>query len=91
MELPLGIFDLIIEYMPLPRLWQWSLFRLRNRCKVSPQAAINDISILMDEILIDSNIFQGKNQSLLLVRINRTPSVSTSYSFILTFMLIWFL
>lgn len=76
MDLPDGIFDLIVDFMPSPRIWQWSLWRLRKRCRLAPHVAINDISKIMDEILCDSNIFSSANQSQLLVRISRDSSVS---------------
>lgn len=74
-KLPTEVFDLIIEMLPSPRLWHWTLFRLKRRCKLSPKVAISDISILMDEILCDSNIFCSDDQSNLLVRIARSPHI----------------
>lgn len=70
MTLPAGIFELIVEMLPSPRVWQWSLWRLKQRCRLAPHQAAHDISILMDEILTDANIFPGKEQSLHLMRLN---------------------
>lgn len=75
MALPSGVFELIADYMPLPRIWQWSLMRLRRRCKLAPHQAVLDLSIIMDEILRDSAIFAGWDQSNLLMKINRSPQV----------------
>jgi len=75
LTMPPGIFEHIVDFMPLPRVWQWSLMRLKARCKLCPLQALVDISILMDEILIDANIFGMKNQSNLLVLIARNPQL----------------
>lgn len=73
--LPLGVFDLIVEYLPLPRVWLWSIWRINKRCKLAPQVAISDISHIIDEILCDSNIFNYQNQKMLLMRINNDSQV----------------
>jgi len=78
MALPSGIFELVMEYMPLPRVWQWSLLRLKRRCKLAPQQAVQDLSVIMDEILCDSAIFAGADQKNLLMKINRSPQVTSS-------------
>lgn len=75
MGLPSGVFELIAEYIPLPRVWQWSLLRLKRRCKLAPHQAVIDLSIIMDEILRDANIFSGRDQSNLLMKINNSPQV----------------
>lgn len=82
MALPSGLFELVMEYMPLPRVWQWSLLRLKRRCKLAPQQAVQDLSVIMDEILCDSAIFAGADQKNLLMKINRSPQVTpfTLYS-----------
>lgn len=76
MSLPSGIFELIMEMLPLPRVWQWSLLRLKRRCKLAPHQAVQDLSIIMDEIIRDSSIFAGGDQTNLLMKINRSPQVS---------------
>ena len=75
MSLPSGLFELVMEYMPLPRVWQWSLLRLKRRCKLAPQQAVQDLSVIMDEILCDSAIFAGTDQKNLMLKINRSPQV----------------
>lgn len=77
MELPFGVFELIVEFMPSPRVWQWAMWRLTERAKLAPHQSIKDIGYIMDEILADSNIFVGSDQSNLLIRINRSPEVIT--------------
>lgn len=73
--MPSGVFELIMDFMPLPRIWQWSLLRMPRRCKLAPQQAMIDMSIIMDEILKDTMIFAGQDQSNQMVKINRSPQV----------------
>ncbi len=72
-EMPLGVFDLIMDFLPSPRIWDWSLIQLRRRCRLAPRVAIMDSYIIMDEILSDSNIFPGSEQKGLLVRLANEP------------------
>ncbi len=78
MSLPDGVFELVMEMLPLPRIWHWSLDRLARRCKLSPHQAMLDMSVIMDEILADAQIIDGKNQSNLLIKINRSPHVCSA-------------
>lgn len=73
MALPNGVFDLINDYLPLPRMWGLNLRRLRQRCKLAPRQAMADSSIISDEILADSCIFSSSCQSMLATRISRNP------------------
>lgn len=75
MTLPSGVFETIMDFMPLPRVWQWSLIRSKRRCKLSPIQTMMDLSVLMDEILADANIFGGADQSNLLIKLNRNPQI----------------
>ena len=77
MNLPAGIFETIMEYMPMPRVWQWSLLRLKRRCKLAPHQAHYDMGVIMDEILRDSALFVGQDQSNLCMRVARSPQVLT--------------
>ena len=77
LELPMGIFELIMEMLPLPRIWHWSLWCLKRRCRLAPYVAITDSYIIIDEILADLNLFNSKNQSGLLVKLNNSPEVSS--------------
>ena len=75
LELPHGVYDLIIDMLPLPRVWEKSLKGLGRRCKCAPQQAVSDITAIMDEILIDACIFPGKDQQGQLVRINKNIQI----------------
>lgn len=75
MGLTPGIFELIMDYLPSPRVWQWSLLRLKRRCKLAPLRAVQDLSVIMDEILCDSVIFSGRDQTNLLIKLNRSPQI----------------
>ena len=77
--MPSGVFELIAEYMPLPRVWQWSLLRLKRRCKLAPHQAVQDLCVIMDEILRDSAIFAGRDQTNLLIKINQSPQVRSVF------------
>ena len=65
-EMPLGVFDLIMDFLPSPRIWEWSLQQLKRRCRLAPRVAVLDLYIIIDEILADLNIFQGRDQRCLL-------------------------
>ena len=67
---------MVMEMLPTPRIWHWSIDRLAKRCKLAPQQAMLDMSIIMDEILADSLVVNGKGQSNLLVKLSRSPQVS---------------
>lgn len=75
MDLPGGIFDLIMDFMPMPGEWTWALEILKRRCQLQPQQSMLDMCKLMDEILADAGIFKGSNQSLLLCRLNQNPQI----------------
>jgi hypothetical protein len=75
MSLPDGVFELVMDMLPLPRIWHWSLERLARRCKLAPHQAMIDMSVMMDEILSDLQVIRGKNQSNLLIKISRSPQV----------------
>jgi hypothetical protein len=81
MAMPTGVFEIIMEYMPLPRIWQWSLLRMPRRCKLAPQQAMIDMSIIMDDILKDAMIFAGEDQTNQMVKISRSPQVNEIISF----------
>ena len=76
MSLPPEIFQYIIELLPVPRIWHWSLMRLRKHARVVPQLAAGDICIIMDDIISDAGIFKGKHQKRLLGKINSNPEVN---------------
>jgi ankyrin repeat protein len=72
-SLPAGVFELICDMIPSPRVWQWSLWRLKQRCKLCPQQAATDLSIIMNEILTDANIWESKCTSEPLVTLAQSP------------------
>lgn len=73
--LPSGIFETIMEYLPYPRIWPWSLSQMPRRCKLAPSQAVLDTMIIMDEILRDAVLIAGPDQKNLLVQIARSPQV----------------
>lgn len=80
MSLPSGLYEHVMEYIPMPRVWQWSLLHLKRRCKLAPHQAVLDMSIIIDEILTDAAIFAGADQRFLLIKLNRSPQI---HSFLL--------
>jgi hypothetical protein len=64
-----------MEYLPQPRVWQWSLLRLKRRCKLAPLQAVIDLSVIMDDILRDSVLINCVEQKNLMQKINRSPQV----------------
>ena len=75
MMLPMDLFRLIVEFLPLPRLWYRSLGALKRRSKLAPMQAALDVCLLFDEMLSDAGIFRGKNQSQLLVKLHSATEV----------------
>jgi hypothetical protein len=75
MDLPSGIFDLIMDFMPMPGEWNWALEILKRRSQLQPQQSLLDLCKLMDELLADACMFKGSNQSLLLCRLNQNPQI----------------
>eukprot|EP01034_Spumella_vulgaris_P028371 gene28371-35213_t len=63
MHLPFGLYETVMEYLPLPRVWKWSLSRIERRIKWDPQQAMLDLSCVMDEILRDANVISGVDQT----------------------------
>lgn len=80
--MPHGVFEHIVDYLPVPRTWQWSLQHLSRRTLLAPQQAAMDISILMDEMLADANIFLEKKQLHLVVKLNKNSMVLEQFFFI---------
>jgi ankyrin repeat protein len=73
LALPPGVFETVIDFLPMPRVWSWSLSHMLLRCRLAPQQAVMDLSIIMDEILCDSNVVGDNVQQNLLVKIARSP------------------
>lgn len=70
-SLPFGVFALIESYVPLPRPWQWTLSRLKQRIRLNPHQAAIDLNHLLDQMVTDANVFGGSHQRGHLVRINK--------------------
>ena len=83
MDLPDGVFETIVEYMPTPRIWHWSLLRLKQRCRIAPRQAIFDVSMMLDEMMADMLIFPGPDQEMLLIRLARCPDVCLFFCLVL--------
>lgn len=75
MSLPLGVYEMIVDYLPSPRVWKWSLNQLKRRTVLSPHVAVVDTSILIDELLGDLLILESSNQKGALVRISQNSQV----------------
>ena len=76
-DLPDGLFELIVDFMPLPRIWHWSLLRLKRRCRFAPKQAVSDLSVMLDEMLTDLSVFPG-SQKLQLVRLAQSRAAQHS-------------
>ena len=75
LALPEGLYAHICKFIPNPRTWQLQLKALKVRCELEPRQAIADTSEIIDEILADANIFQGRDQTQLLVKCARNPQL----------------
>jgi hypothetical protein len=75
MSLPLGVYEMIVEYLPSPHAWKWSLNHLKRRAIFSPQITVNDTSLLIDELLSELKILDFPHQKGTLMRIATSPEV----------------
>ena len=76
--MPSGVFETIMDFLPLPRVWDWALQKLKVRCKLNVFEAMIDTGVLIDEVIADMNIFSaldGRSKDML-IALNRTPMVS---------------
>jgi hypothetical protein len=78
--LPLGVYEMIVEYLPSPRVWKWSLNHLKRRAILCPHVAVADTSVLIDELLGDLLILESPNQKGSLLRISQNSQVSAMES-----------
>mmetsp|Transcript_25235 Transcript_25235/g.42570 ORF Transcript_25235/g.42570 Transcript_25235/m.42570 type:complete len:814 (+) Transcript_25235:105-2546(+) len=74
-DLPLGVHELVIEYLPAPRIWKTCIHRLKRRVTLAPQAATLDIAIMLDEMITDMCIFRPPQQRGHLITLSRNESV----------------
>eukprot|EP01031_Cornospumella_fuschlensis_P028574 gene28574-34495_t len=56
LSLPHGVWELVAEYLPLPRVWRTTLSVLPRRIKLSAHVAMQDLSTIMDEVLTDTGV-----------------------------------
>lgn len=75
LNLPSGVFESVIEFLPMPRVWSWSLSHMHLRCRLAPHQAVIDLSMLIDEVLRDMNVIGDPVQKDLLVKLARSPNV----------------
>lgn len=64
-----AVFEHITSFIPLPRLWDDSLEKLRRRCHIDATEAIREAFRIIDEVLADLNLVQGPDQGSHLVRL----------------------
>jgi hypothetical protein len=74
---------MIMEYLPSPHAWKWSLNHLKKRATFSPQIAVHDISLLIDELFSELKILNFPHQKGCLMRIATSPEVCDPRDFIL--------
>ena len=74
--LPFEAYAHIVAYMPLPRLWEASVARLRRRSHIDADATVRGGMALMNEILTDACLAKCRDQSLHLVRLAHDPAAS---------------
>ena len=73
--LPFGVYRLICEFLPLPRLWASELERLRKRISISANdVAVSGAFTLMDEVFCDLNPAREFGDNWL-VRIAKSPTL----------------
>ncbi len=73
--LPRGLFELVADFIPRPRVWKISLLRLKRRALLAPNQTIRDTAAVMDEMVADMSLLSGGNNSRSLVRIAQLPHV----------------
>jgi ankyrin repeat protein len=73
-SLPMGLFEYLVEFLPMPRMARWHLMRMGRRCELAPQVTARDLCVFADELLTDACVFAGPVQRGLLVRLSRDPA-----------------
>jgi hypothetical protein len=74
-KLPDGVFEVVLDFLPMPRIWHWSLLRLKRRTRTASKQAVTDVSIMLDEMLKDLNIFPREASGMLLVTLSRDKAL----------------
>lgn len=78
LTLPHGVFENVMDFLPLPRVWSWSLSHMLRRCRLAAQQTVVDLTTLIDEVLCDSCVVGDDVQKQILVKIARSPQVKLS-------------
>ncbi|CAE7801061.1 unnamed protein product, partial [Symbiodinium microadriaticum] len=78
LHLPLGLTEIILDFLPTPRVWKWSLVRLKKRITLAPHAATIDISFILDEMFTDMTLFRGPTQRVHLSNIAKNEAIQQS-------------
>eukprot|EP00904_Undaria_pinnatifida_P012199 jgi/Undpi1/8109/HiC_scaffold_24.g10581.m1 len=68
-----AVFEHIASFIPLPRLWDNSLEKLRRRCHIDATETIREAFQIIDEVLADLNFVHGPDQGGHLVRLWELP------------------
>ena len=56
---PAGVFECIMDFLPLPRVWRTSLLRAKRRASLSPHQAVRDVCAVVDEMVADMGVLAG--------------------------------
>ncbi|CBN74287.1 conserved unknown protein [Ectocarpus siliculosus] len=70
-----AVFEHIASFIPLPRLWDTSLEKIRRRCHIDATEAIREAFRIIDEVLADLNFVHGPDHGTHLVRLWEHPSL----------------
>ncbi|CAM9945556.1 unnamed protein product, partial [Hapterophycus canaliculatus] len=54
-----AVFEHIVSFIPLPRLWDTSLDKIRRRCHIDATEAIREAFRIIDEVLADLKFVHG--------------------------------
>mmetsp|Transcript_7720 Transcript_7720/g.11628 ORF Transcript_7720/g.11628 Transcript_7720/m.11628 type:complete len:655 (+) Transcript_7720:109-2073(+) len=71
--LPKSLYERIVEFIPMPRLWEDNLSRLRKRCYIDANESVKGALQLIDEVFTDlciNKIYRGH-----LVEIGRSDAM----------------
>lgn len=83
LSLPTPLVQHIAQFAPLPTMWDRRLSLLTGRCVAAPNAALESIFDLMDEVLEESNFLTALDEALVLPPVNFASWVSLACVFFL--------
>lgn len=52
---------MIVDFLPLPRVWRWSTGKLKRRINLAPHPATLDVCIMLNELMTDLWRFRSLN------------------------------